>query len=298
MKKTLLLLLTILILLVGCSANDKSEQQTESADGQALFEHQSQPLNCDKFLSADQAQKLCAQAAQKQEKAAGDSRILVVPHHALAADLTAEALYKADAANKELFIIIGPNHANQGAKISVTDQSYQSGKTVLPPDKQALSALTENELAACDSSRFADEHSIGLPVALLAQLNPEARIVPIICRHSLTREEGAEIFSALAPLLNDKTLIIASIDFSHHLAAAQAADHNEHIAKLILDGKSERIAKLDSSYIDAPGIMAAVCDYAAKDELSPAILRKATAADYLGDGYTGEVTSYLTILYQ
>ena len=300
MKKFLFLLCTLSILLFGCAVNKTAEQQTEPAYGQALFEHQPKPLDCDRFLTADTAQKLCAKTAKLTAGADNNSntQILVVPHHALAAEMAAEALYKADAAQKELFIIIGPNHANSGANIAVSDQSYQSGKNILTVSEKALSALTANNTASCDSSLFAEEHSVGMLIPLLAQINPKAQILPIICRHSLTQEEGAKIFSALAPLLNEKALIIASIDFSHHLSAQEAADHNEQITKLIIAGKSKQIAKLDSSFLDAPGIMASVCDYAKQHELKPTILRSATAADFLGAGYKGEATSYLSITYQ
>jgi hypothetical protein len=50
--------------------------------------------------------------------------------------------------------------------------------------------------------------------------------------------------------------------------------------------------------LDAPGVMAALMEYAQNQQLTPTILRKGTAADYLGASYNGEVTSYLTIQYR
>jgi hypothetical protein len=302
----LIFLLGFFLGLTACGQKESMEYQKEPAPREIFtgvkVPPQGPPLDCEKFITAKEVDQLLSQLPFTGElEAASLAQMVVVPHHALAADLTAEALLKAGAAEKDLFILIGPNHANQGPQVLVSDQSYQSGpyllKNRLAGDFQISKALTEKELAVCDTSYFATEHSIGVPAALLAQINPNAEILPIICRWELSLNQGAQLFSILAPLLDEKTLVIASIDFSHHLTAEEATNRNHQMIHLILEEKISQVQRLDSTYLDAPGIMAALMNHAQSHQMTPFLLRKATAADYLGPGYLGETTSYLTILY-
>ena len=302
-KKYLLMLSLVMILglslgLTGCGQWESMGAETHISPEQVLSPVEGSPLDCEKFMAAKDVARVLAPLPREYEEQA---EIVVVPHHALAADMTAEALLQAGAADKDLFIIIGPNHANQGANIIVSNQGYEGGghplKNRLAWDDATLEALTQ-ESTLLDNHSFQNEHSIGMPASLIAQINPHGEILPIICRRELTLEEGAQLFSTLAPLLDEDTLIVASVDFSHHLSGPDAQGRNEQMAELIQAGKSAQVSRLDSTYLDAPGVMAALMEYAQSQQLTPTILRKATAADYLGAGYDGEVTSYLTIQYR
>jgi AmmeMemoRadiSam system protein B len=295
---SLVMILGLSFGLTGCGQWESMGAETHPTPEPVLSPVEESPLDCEKFMTAKDVARVLAPLSREYEEKA---EIVVVPHHALAADMTAEALIQAGAADKDLFIIIGPNHANQGSNIMVSNQNYDAGghplKNRLAWDDETLDALTR-ESALLDNHSFQNEHSIGMPVSLIAHINPKGEIMPIICRRELTSEEGSQLFSALAPLLDENTLIVASVDFSHHLSVPDALGRNEQMAELIQAGKSTQVSRLDSTYLDAPGMMAALMEYAQNQQLTPTILRKGTAADYLGASYNGEVTSYLTIQYR
>ena len=295
---SLVMILGLSFGLTACGQWESMGAETHTSPELVLSPVEVPPLDCEKFMAAKDVARVLAPLPREYEE---QTDIVVVPHHALAADMTAEALIQAGATDKTLFIIIGPNHANQGANIIVSNQAYEGGRYILENrlawDDETLDAFTQ-ESALLDNHSFHNEHSIGMPASLIAQINPQGEILPIICRRELTPEEGAQLFSILTPMLDENTLIVASVDFSHHLSVRDALGRNEQMAELIQTGNSAQVSRLDSTYLDAPGMMAALMEYAQRQQLTPTILRRATAADYLGAGYDGEVTSYLTIQYK
>lgn len=124
---------------------------------------------------------------------------------------------------KNVYILIGPNHTGYGADISVMTE----GQWEIPIGKlniiQNLANLIIEQvnIAKKDSQAHLYEHSLEVQLPFIYQLNPEAKIVPIILKMIDLKsciELANGISSALKELnLTEQSIIISSTDMSHYL---------------------------------------------------------------------------------
>ena len=86
---------------------------------------------------------------------------MIVPHHDLAADYTAEVFQKVAGRQIKTVIVIGPNHTNGGAgKIISGLVSYTGLNGQANSDVSLISKLLKDKVAVLDSNRLRTEHSI------------------------------------------------------------------------------------------------------------------------------------------
>ena len=140
------------------------------------------------------------------------------------------------AAECELAIILGTDHAGGDCKITPTLQSYATPWGPLPTDKElakSLAAGLGGESAFEEEEHHIKEHSIELPLVWLHYLvrkeNPKGRVpyvLPILCGHMGRYVnggglgEGEEAFDFVVSELRGvmgsrKTLVIAAGDLAH-----------------------------------------------------------------------------------
>ena len=142
----------------------------------------------------------------------------------------------AAAAECELAIILGTDHAGGDCKITPTLQSYATPWGPLPTDKELAKSLATGlggESAFEEEEHHIKEHSIELPLVWLHYLvrkeNPKGRVpyvLPILCGHMGRYVnggglgEGEEAFDFVVSELRGvmgsrKTLVIAAGDLAH-----------------------------------------------------------------------------------
>lgn len=121
------------------------------------------------------------------------------------------------------FIVIGPDHTDAGkASITASNASFFTvyGE-VRPIDGLALK-LQDAKLVNIDESPFDPEHSIGSQILVISKIFPGAKVTPIILRSDTAKDHVGALGKILAKLMDDETVLIASVDFSHYLPTDQA----------------------------------------------------------------------------
>lgn len=121
------------------------------------------------------------------------------------------------------FIVIGPDHTDAGkAPITVSNVSFFTAYgEVRPVDGLALK-LHDAKLANIEESPFDPEHSVGSQILLISKIFPGAKVTPIILRSDTTKDHAVALGKMLTTLIDDQTVLIASVDFSHYLSTDQA----------------------------------------------------------------------------
>lgn len=121
------------------------------------------------------------------------------------------------------FIVIGPDHTDSGkSQVTVSNANFFTAYgEVEPIDGLALS-LQNAKLANIEESPFGPEHSVGSQILVIGKIFPEARVTPIIIRSDTTSDHARALGKILAAHLDDETVLVASIDFSHYLSTDQA----------------------------------------------------------------------------
>ncbi|MCL2166807.1 MAG: AmmeMemoRadiSam system protein B, partial [Clostridiales bacterium] len=124
---------------------------------------------------------------------------------------------------------------------------------------------------------------------------PEAKVVPVIFHDQYPPADLAKLLDALDPWLNAHTLLLVSVDFSHHHNREEAANLDRTTASLLQNGDWRGIAALDSNYLDSSTLVAALLRYGqAKGWEGPDIVAH-TNSGYLTGVGNQEVTSYFVL---
>lgn len=148
------------------------------------------------------------------------------------------------------FIIIGPDHTNAGkSPITVSGASFFTVYGEMKPIDGLAIKLQELRLTNIEELPFDKEHSIGSQVLVISKVFPEAKITPIILRSDTTKDQAEALGEMLASILDEDTVLIASVDFSHYLTTDQALPMDQVSGNVVrnLDIDALPLVKADSS---------------------------------------------------
>ncbi|MEK7073202.1 MAG: AmmeMemoRadiSam system protein B [Patescibacteria group bacterium] len=147
---------------------------------------------------------------------------LILPHYLLAAPLIAGAV-SAFLEPPTRVIIIGPDHLERArASAVVSRASWKTPYGTLMPDSAA--ALLPETAAMNDEAVFDVEHSISTLVPFVKKSFPDATVMPVLVNSRLTDAQEAALADALP--VDERTLVIASVDFSHYQPDRVARFHD------------------------------------------------------------------------
>lgn len=152
--------------------------------------------------------------------------------------------------NVKNFIIIGPDHTDAGiGPISVSAASFITKYGQLQPINDLAVDLERKGTATIDEKPFDPEHSIGSQVLVISKIFPDAHIMPIILRSDTSSAHAQRLGKDLADAIDEDTVLIASVDFSHYLSTDRAMPIDQTSGQIIrdLDLNSISLVKADSN---------------------------------------------------
>ena len=223
---------------------------------------------------------------------------LVVPHHDLAAAYSAEAFQKICSYDIERVIIVGPNHGDFGAAAVITGNIvYDLPAGRVYSETELIKDLVSRGLAVEDVPLLSSEHSIYTVVPYVHYCFPDAKIIPLILSSRLPLEEAVNLGRYLSSYINDKTIIVGSIDFSHYLSSEEAGSRDQETKDAILRRDYELIYSFNDEHIDSPASAVLVLNAAGEYGAGKIdIIRIANQAEAMGAKSLTSSTSYFTIL--
>ncbi len=251
----------------------------------------------------------------KAPRPKGRIEALIVPHagYVYCGPVAAEA-FKTLQGRKDIrrVIILAFSHSYPVRGISALDvEAYETPLGDIPVDRDAVRQLLKNPLFTTVRAAHATEHSDEnqLPFLQVA-LGNEFKLVSLFVGQMKT-DEFDNAAEAIRPLLDDKTVLVVSSDFTHYGEAYGFAPfHGKNVKGQMqnLDkGAVDLICKKDfkgfRSYIDSTGaticgvqpisLLLKVLPSDAKGEL----LRYQTSADVSGGDYSMAV-GYAAVVFQ
>lgn len=183
-----------------------------------------------------------------EKPAFGEIMGLLVPHHMVVRQKIYEA-YKTLSSNfpaPETIFILSPNHYEDGKDaIQMNSTGFRTLFGTLEVDKEIESELN----IPIYNFPFYREHGISAHVNFIKYFFPNAKIVPIILKWK-TKQKDLNLLAK--KIVNagkgKKTLIIASIDFSHYQTEKVAGFHDLRSENAILrcDEKEAQKLEIDS----------------------------------------------------
>lgn len=175
----------------------------------------------------------------------------IVPHHIpTTIPLLAEFYTKLkNARGVKTFVILAPDHVDAGrGNISVSKADFVMPFGTLRPNLAMIERLEASGFLTQDEMPFDREHSIDSQLLLISRLFPDAQIVPLIFRSSITNEEARAFGKVLAGVLDEDAFVVSSVDFSHYLSEKQARPIDYLSANVLgaIDSKSTELVDADS----------------------------------------------------
>jgi gamma-polyglutamate biosynthesis protein CapA len=180
----------------------------------------------------------------------------IIPHHLMVKDKIA-AYFSGLKNEYETVILIGPNHYQVGEdNILLSKAKWNTPYGELLPDleisNQFSNYLTVNE------DPFGGEHSISGLVPFVKNSLPKAKIVPIIIKYQTPLEELDGLISLLDTVDKEKTLVLASVDFSHFQGSLVSEFHDQQSIGVINSFDTDRLHNLE---VDSPASLYVVLNY-------------------------------------
>jgi AmmeMemoRadiSam system protein B len=174
----------------------------------------------------------------------------IVSHHLFVADLIAEYFLRVAATTQpRRVILLGPNHRARGrVPIAVTQLAWKTPFGMMAPDRAMMAAMLASGVVEVNDDAFFMEHSIGALVPFVKRVFPKASIVPVVLLANTPPEACDRLSDWLVRHLNNETLVLASLDFSHYQTAAEAAREDSVTLPILarLDYESAAQAYVDS----------------------------------------------------
>jgi len=172
----------------------------------------------------------------------------IVPHHLFVKNQIAGFFNGLADTDYERIILLGPNHAGSGKTAIISSKAWwQTPYGELSPDLELINSL--GNLVSIDEEVMKREFSISGLVPFIKKSWPEAKITPLIIDVSLSQNKAEDLARFLANNKTGKTLVLASVDFSHYQPVVVSNFHDE-ISKQALENFV--LEKVKSLEVDSP----------------------------------------------
>ena len=139
-------------------------------------------------------------------------------------------------------VILAPNHTGRGRPDRAgiwADGVFETPLGGVAVDEEVAAVLlARDDLVVEDRAAHRAEHAIEVELPFLQELDPAARIVPIVLPW-VGWDRCRELAALLADLGPDTVIVLASSDMTHYLPARRAAAQDELALERVraLDGK-------------------------------------------------------------
>jgi len=228
------------------------------------------------------------------------ARAIIVPHHWLAGHLILSSLRDLSASGAyNRVILIGPDHVGAAsAGAATSDLPWETPFGLLQADAESVSRLTAAGAARVEPETLSYEHSVADIVPAIAYYLPDAEVVPVILRGDLDLGHVRTLARMLVPLLNDHTIVVASVDFSHYLSAPEARTRDAETLAAMKAMDSQRILAFGNEHLDSPPTVTLVTELMRSLGVGEFQLRQNTNSGDLFGVFRPPVTSYITGYYR
>lgn len=193
-------------------------------------------------------------AAKKSWTVKTGTRVLLVPHHLVAAREIASLMSATP--KPSVVYLIAPDHFSQGkTTLTTTDQGFTSTfGDVMNDSARVASLLREVSSLKNTSTPFAKEHGVTGLIPFIARAWPDVPVVPVIVRIDATEADRTALAAAIVKSLTEdpKALLVSSVDFSHYLPAS-VADFHDVLAQDVITSLAD--LEVDRVELDSPGAL-------------------------------------------
>ncbi len=224
----------------------------------------------------------------------------IVPHHLLAKNIIENFFrYISSKDEPEVIVLLSPDHFKVGSIVGdffITLEPQTLEFYGMKIDRPLIKNLYfENNIFFSNSSIKLDHGIINL-MPFIKKYFPNSKVVPFIIPSSISKKAVDQFVISLNRFAPKKTIVIASVDFSHYLPVPAARFHDVKSIRTIINFEKENFEKLDVDSWQALYIARA---FAHKMKMeSPKLIAYANSHDITKNSISKEVTSYFSVVFE
>lgn len=222
----------------------------------------------------------------------------IIPHHLLPSTVLSKFFRQLQFQNPKRIILLGPNHGELGAyKVISSVYGWETPFGIVQPDTQIVNDLVGEKLSNINEDVIENEHSVAGIMPYIKFYLPNARVIPLILRSTLTQQEAQQLADQLVTYEDSQTIIIAAVDFSHYLNASEAEQKDTVTYQAMKDFNFRKMWSMNSDYTDSPQSLAVVLMAMKKLGKGNVIELDHTNSGYMENNLFMETTSYFTLIF-
>lgn len=221
-------------------------------------------------------------------KPAGHIYAALVPHHLVAGEIISGVFESLQSQRPKKIIIISPNHYEVGdSNIQGSSTNWQTpfgvveGQELVPELDTALPATMVNE------------HGTAGLLPYVGYYIPKAKVFSVIVKYRTPDRQLEELAEKISKLIDNDTVVITSVDFSHYLPLPVAEQRDQLTKRLLLELSEKPLYTLNNDYLDSPSalsLMMKVCKKMGVNNFS--ITGHSNSATILNNPYMPSTTSH------
>jgi len=225
-------------------------------------------------------------------KSNSDIKGIIVNHHLLAPNLIAETMRTIATNDPVTVVLVSPNHFNAGkGQIISSLYKWDTPYGTLESNCEVISALQKQGTLSIDESPFDKEHGVSGIVPFIKKSLPNARVVPIIVKDTLSDEQLNSFVETLYSTLGDTSLIVGSFDFSHYLPDNAVRFHDAKTLSVIQNFDYSGMNVIDND--STPGLTMVLKYFEKENAQHFDLIAHTNSAQILHDPGIDETTSYI-----
>ncbi len=176
-------------------------------------------------------------------------------------------------------ILTGPDHRVGFNNCALSDaDAYETPLGYVRIHKDSSKLRNEKNLFRSLPLSEKNEHSLEVVLPFLQTYLKNFEIIPIV----ISSGDYHAIAKAIDPLLEDKTLLVASSDLSHYLKYQEAVEKDKETINMILNLEKDKLLNSNNSACGVIPILT-IMDLAGKHGWKPVLINYSNSGDTAGD---------------
>ena len=222
----------------------------------------------------------------------------IVTHHLFASFIISDFFQKLSLQKPETVVLIGPNHFEKGnSKILSSLYSWDTPFGIVHPNEQVINDLVDKKTLQIENQVLAEDHAVAVLMPYVKYYLPDTKVVPILLSGFLGLEEIQKLSDELSHKIDDNTVVISAVDFSHYLMSKEASENDQLTLQLMKNREYSQILSLDNNYLDsAPSIIVLLMLMQSGNTTQMDLLHNTNSGEMQRNN-TIETTSYFSIMY-
>lgn len=235
----------------------------------------------------------------KLENNIGSIQGCILPHHLTASDLIHKVFQNINKNEYDTVVLIGPDHESiQMGKIFTTIKDWQTPFGILDTNEEITKELIKNNFVLENDEKLAIEHSISSIIPFIKYYLDDVNVVTLAITKQTKIESVEKLIKDICSNINwERTLFIASVDFSHYLDL-ENANKMDNITMYAIENRDlDKIMSFDNDYLDSPISIVTLLKLMNKLNAQNKLLLNHSNTELIIKMKMQETTSYLTYLF-